>query len=99
MRKHYVISWRIPGGGVYFFRGDSRYEIFLPYVSAERVSQGWTRQVEYARVFEAFPALDRHSFAKNFDAERLRIFPYEGEVLQTQVLRPTRRSPKRLPPG
>lgn len=97
MSKYFVITWRCPGGKVYFFRGDSRYEIFLPYISAKTVSRGWVHEEKYARVFDAYPVFAITSFAKNFIADRLRIFPYEKEILPTQVVRPIRR-PRRNPP-
>ena len=92
MVRRFVIAWRPPGGKPLFFRGDNRYEIFLAYISDDVTSsRGWVKDVEHARVFDTFPDFNRRSFAKNFNAERLRIFPYDGELLPTQVTRPTRR--------
>ncbi len=99
MPKFFVVAWRPPGKKPYFFRGDNRYEIFLPYISEEHVSRGWVTDIEYARVFEAFPVFDRRSFSRNFNAERMRVFEYEGEILPTQIVRPIKRpSQRRHPP-
>ncbi|MES2006837.1 MAG: hypothetical protein V4436_01880 [Patescibacteria group bacterium] len=97
MKKFFVIAWRPNGQAPYFFRGDDRYEIFLPYISEEITSRGWVKDIERARVFDTFPDFGPKSLAKNIDAERLRIFPYEGEILPTQVVRPTRRPRRRAP--
>ncbi len=83
MNGCFVITWRPPGGILYFFRGDNRYEIFLPYISANKVSQGWVRKEEYARVFTTFPVFTAKSLAKNFDVTRLKVYPYEKELLPT----------------
>jgi hypothetical protein len=91
MKKLFVIAWRPKGQAPYFFRGDNRYEIFLPYISQEFVSEGWVRSIEHARVFDIFPDFGPKSLAKNIDAERLRIFSYDGEILPSQIKRPTRR--------
>ena len=94
---HFLIAWRPLGSSPFFFRGDNRYEIYLPYISEEVVSRGWVRDVAYARVFGAFPDFSEKSFAKNFDVERLRIFPYKGDILSTQILRPTQRPSRDRP--
>ncbi len=99
MKKYFVIAWRPNGQAPYFFRGDNRYEIFLPYISKEVVSKGWVSNIEHARVFETFPDFGPKSLAKNIDTERLRIFTYEGELLPTQIVRPTHRpTNRRYPP-
>lgn len=95
--NRFVISWRAPGRERYFFRGDSRYEIFLPYISAEVVSQGWVKDIAHARVFDAFPVFTRTSFAKNFMEGYLRVFPYTAELLPTQIFRPMQRPRPRGP--
>ena len=95
--RHYVITWRCPGGELYFFRGDNRREIFLPYISKEVVRRGWVKDERYARIFDIFPVFTHSSFAKNFEVDRLRIFPYEKPIQRTQILRPTKR-PRREPP-
>jgi len=95
MNGHFVITWRAPGGDLYFFRGDNRYEIFLPYISAEKVSKGWVKKEEHARVFTTFPDFTRTSLAKNFNADRLKVYPYVKEIMPTQLVRPTRRPPNR----
>lgn len=95
MPNYFVIAWRPVGEEALFFRGDHRYEIFLPYVANELLLnayiRGWVRCVEYARVFDAEPKLTDRSFAKGFARERVRIFPYQGELLKTQLLLPTKR--------
>jgi len=91
MSRYFVITWRAPGGDIYFFRGDNRYEIFLPYISEKIVSKGWVRKEEYARVFDSFPVFTRTSFAKNFPADRMKVYPYEKEIMSTQIVRPTSR--------
>lgn len=94
--RYYVITWRPPGGELYFFRGDSRYEIFLPYISTEIVSRGWVRDEAYARVFDGPPVFTANSFAKNFIMNRLNVYSYEKPLQPTQILRPIRR-PQRHP--
>ena len=97
MKKHFVIAWRPVGREPYFFRGDNRYRIFLPYISEDVASRGWVKNIEYARIFDTFPDFDRRSYSKHFHTERLRIFLYEKEILPTQVVRPTKR-PRRHSP-
>jgi len=89
--RYFVITWRPPGGELYFFRGDSRYEIFLPYISEKVVSRGWVRDEAYARVFDGFPVFTSRSFAKNFIMSRLNVYPYKGQIQPTHILRPIRR--------
>lgn len=91
MPRYYVITWRAPGGRPYFFRGDGRYEIFLPYISETHVPRGWVENDAYARLFEAFPVFTEKSLAKNFRADRLNIYPYESEVQPTHSIRPVKR--------
>jgi hypothetical protein len=91
MGRYFVITWRTLGGDLYFFRGDNRYEIFLPFISAGIISKGWVREEEYARVFNSFPVFTGNSFAKNFPADRLKVYPYEKEIMPTQIVRPTHR--------
>jgi len=93
--KLYVIAWRPRGGKPFFFRGDRRYEVYLPFISEGYVSDGWKEDIAHARLFEAFPVFDSRSFSKRLDATRIRIFPYDGEVLETQVIRPIRRPQKK----
>jgi hypothetical protein len=93
MHKYLVITWRQPGGPTYFFRGDNRREIFLPYISADFVGKGWVEDHRYARLFDTFPIFSRQSFAKSFDMERMRVFTYDTEVLPTHLLRSVRRPP------
>ena len=97
MTRYFIITWRCPGGKSYFFRGDDRREIFLPYISAAVVQKGWVMDERYARIFDTFPVFLRTSLAKNFIVERLRVFHYDKEILPTQILRPTRRI-RRTPP-
>ncbi len=91
MSSYFIIAWRAPGDSPYFFRGDRRYQIFLPYISAQRVPKGWVRDEAYARVFDMFPVFGPKSLAKGFIADRLRIFPYEGPILPTQRFHPIKR--------
>lgn len=89
--RYYVIAWRGVGCHALFFRGDNRYKIYLPFISETQVSWGWVETVERARLFDTFPVFDRTSFSKNFNAERLCIYPYDEEPLPSQLLRPTKR--------
>ncbi|PIT91023.1 hypothetical protein COU17_02510 [Candidatus Kaiserbacteria bacterium CG10_big_fil_rev_8_21_14_0_10_49_17] len=93
--KFYVIAWRPHGRSPFFFRGDARYEIYLPYISNEYVSDGWVRDIAYARLFKAYPDFTARSFSKKLDASRIRIFPYDGDVLETHIIRPTLRPRER----
>jgi hypothetical protein len=97
---NFVITWRAPGGTLYFFRGDGRYEIFLPYISEATVQPGWVTGERFARVFTEFPVFTARSYAKGFNASRLKIYPYEKEVLPTQIVLPTKRpNQQRTPRG
>ena len=40
---YFVIVWRAPGGAPWFFRGDMRYGLYLPYISQELINQGEAR--------------------------------------------------------
>jgi hypothetical protein len=90
MANYHVITWRAPGGCLWFFRGDNRYEIFLPYISEGVVSRGWVADEAQARVFEGFLSIDTFSLARNFDARRLNVYPYEGPLLKTQLFKEPR---------
>lgn len=91
MPRYYVIGWRAPGMSPYFFRGDNRYPVYLPYVSEESLTKGWVTEIARARVFEGFPCLNKKSYSKHLDVTRIRIYPYEEEILPTQIYRPIKR--------
>jgi hypothetical protein len=94
MAYRYVITWRAPGAEPYFFRGDGRYEIYLPYISTTHVSPGWVKDVAYARIFDSFPEFNEKSCSKHFIADRMKVYPYEEDILPTQIILPRTR-PKR----
>ena len=95
MRKLGIIGWRPFRRPPLYFRGDYRYEIFLPYLSDERVAEGlvegWVEDSRVARVFELPIVFTKRSFAKGLDLERLTIFPYSGELLSSQFFHPIKR--------
>jgi|GEM_PF-2874443 hypothetical protein len=93
--SYYIITWRPAGGDAYFFRGDRRHGLFLPFISEEKINEGdhvgWTPNIDYARVFEVYPVFERATCAKRLDVSRLKIFPFEGPLLQTHIFRPLKR--------
>jgi len=90
MTIYQVITWRAPGQRLWFFRGDNRYEIFLPYISESVVLKGWVDDEAYARVFEGFLSIDTFSLAKNFNAGRLNVYLYKKPLQPTQLFIPPR---------
>ena len=95
MRNLCLIAWRPFARDAIFFRGDDRFEIYLPYISDAMVKRGelngWVRNEEHARVFEVPILFNERSFAKGFDKERFLISPYQGSILPTQIFRPLKR--------
>jgi len=95
MATPYVITWRPFGDTPYFFRGYNRHGLFLPFISDERIREGnhrgWTRNMEYARVFDGPPLFEKGTLARGFITGRLKIFPYEGAILPTQIFKPLSR--------
>lgn len=102
MRNLCVLGWRPHGHEPLYFRGDERYEVYLPFISDELIQKGlvrgWHENIAKARVFEVPVLLTARSFARGFLSDRLRIYPYEDVVLSTQIFKPIRR-PGRPPPG
>jgi hypothetical protein len=100
MRKLCVLCWRPWKREALYFRGDDRYEIYLPYISEKLVergqAKGWVEDVNYARVFETPILLEERSFAKQFIKEQFFIAPYEYAILPGQIFRPIRRPPNRF---
>lgn len=106
MSHHYfVIGWRPHGASPIFLRGDGRYAIYLPYVDDAMAREGnlpeaWVSDIAHARIFKGLISLNKESIekhaqhSKSLDCSRVVIYPYQDEILETQVLRPTRR-PKR----
>ena len=94
MPRYYVIGWRPHGKLPYFFRGDNRHEIFLPFVSNDGPTEGWVDDIVYARIFETFPCLDTKSISKHLDASRIEVYPHEEKLLPTQIFRPLKRPKK-----
>lgn len=88
MPKYHVIAWRAPGEAACFFRGDNRYAIYLPFISSTGITKGWVSDISEARVFEGYPCLDRRSASKRLDLSRIRVFPYDGPILSSQIFRP-----------
>lgn len=88
VKKYYVITWRPSGERVFFFRGDNRYPIYLPYIGDDEISTGWVYSIKYARLIEGFPIYESNSISKSLDVTRLKIFEYRDDVLPTQVIRP-----------
>ncbi len=91
MPKYYIIGWRPTGKTPFFFRGDNRWEIYLPFTDISGPHKGWTINIEYARVFSTFPDFGPKSVSKGLDVIQLKVYSYDRELLPTQMLRPTKR--------
>ena len=92
-----IIVWRAPGAEPYFFRGDNRYELYLPQISSSSVSRGWVRDERYARIFDGAVEFTSRTCSPTLNVSRLKVYPYEKPLLPTQIFRPLRR-PRHRPP-
>jgi len=89
--KYYVITWRPRSERVFFFRGDNRYALYLPYIGDDYISPAWVYSKEHARLFEAYPVFDSKTISKKLDVDRLRVHEYKGVVLSTHTIRSLKR--------
>ena len=75
----FVISYRPLGHEPVFFRGDNRYELYLPALDIEdlkngHLSKGWVWRIRFARVFESYPCFDnRKTHSPLIDIGRIKV--------------------------
>ena len=106
MANYFVVGWHPDGSQPFFFRGDNRYEIFLPYISERLIKKldggsppGWVPNPDYARVFTYPFDWESVKFSKHMDAidrGRCKDWKYHGKILITQIFWPIKR-PRRCP--
>jgi hypothetical protein len=106
MRKLCVIGWRPHGQAPWFLRGGNEPHVFLPKITDDLVwlvsrpnakglphsrFNGWVTNIAWARVFDIPVYFDtKRSFHPDLDLDRVQIYPYDSEVLPTQIYRPIR---------
>ncbi|MCA9365302.1 hypothetical protein KC723_00230 [Candidatus Kaiserbacteria bacterium] len=93
-QKFHVIAIRLPEKTL-FFRGDDRYEIYLPRTN----NDGWVESIEQARLFVRYPDFAGKCIHRSLDAKRINIYDYRGPVGHENIIRPTKRPQKRFKPA